>query len=168
MKKLVQRLWEWFEGFLYAVCSRVLRLFGRELTKEKFQPFLQFVKFGIVGVSNTAISLIVYYAVLYLNREWYQVGNVAGFIVSVLNSFYWNSKVVFKVQGDTGRRLVKTFTAYGSNLLLGAVLLHIFVEKMGISAYIAPLISLCITIPLNFVLNKFWVMKQSPEQSDAE
>ena len=162
MKQLVQRLWKWFAGVLFAGCSRICRLFGKELTQEGFAPFLQFVKFGIVGVSNTAISLLVYYAVLLLNKDWYQIGNAAGFIVSVLNSFYWNSKFVFKVQDNQLSRLVKTFTAYGSNLLLGAVLLHLFIEKLGISAFIAPLINLCITIPLNFVLNKFWVMKKTP------
>ena len=51
----------------------------------------QFVKFGIVGVSNTAISLIVYYIIYWINPEWYMIGNVAGWVISVANAFFWNN-----------------------------------------------------------------------------
>ena len=168
MKQLLQRLWDWFSGLLYTVCAGFLKLFHKELTKEQFQPVLQFVKFGIVGVSNTLISLGVYYAVILIcGEKWYIAGNILGFVVSVLNSYYWNSKYVFNMQEDRLRTLIRTFAAYGTNLLLGTFLLWLFVERLGISPFIAPIFNLIITIPLNFVLNKFWVMKKRPSKDDA-
>lgn len=167
MKRVLQQIWAWFSDVLYAVCARCMRLFGRELTRAQFQPFLQFVKFGIVGVSNTFISLAVYYAVILYRRDWYIAGNIAGFIVSVLNSYYWNSKYVFKMQEDRLRTLIRTFAAYGTNLLLGTFLLWLFVKKLGISPFLAPIFNLLITVPLNFVLNKFWVMKKHPAKDDV-
>ena len=167
MKRLVGRLWKLLSRMLYAVCARCMKLVGRELTEEQFQPVLQFVKFGIVGVSNTLISLAVYYAVILYRRDWYIAGNILGFVVSVLNSYYWNSKYVFKMQDDRLRTLIRTFAAYGTNLLLGTFLLWLFVEKLGISPFVAPVINLVITVPLNFVLNKFWVMKKRPSKDDA-
>ena len=56
----------------------------------------QFIKFGIVGVSNTAISLAIYYIIYWINPKWYMIGNVAGWVISVANAFFWNNKYVFK------------------------------------------------------------------------
>ena len=36
------------------------------------------------------------------------------------------------------------------------ILLVLFIEKYGISKYVAPLITLLITVPLNFIINKYW------------
>ncbi len=65
-----------------------------------FQTFWQFMKFGIVGLSNTAISLGIYYLFIWINRNLYLIGNAVGFIVSVLNSYFWNSKFVFKKKDE--------------------------------------------------------------------
>ncbi|MEG1427560.1 MAG: GtrA family protein [Oscillospiraceae bacterium] len=120
----------------------------------------QFIKFGIVGLSNTGISLAIYYVFIFINKDLYIVGNTVGFFVSVLNAYYWNHKYVFK-SGQKGhfKPLLKTFTAYGSTFLLSTVLLYVMVNLLHISEIIAPLLNLLITIPLNFLLNKFWAMK---------
>ncbi len=168
MKRFAAALWHLFSDLLFKVCARCMRLAGKELTEEQFQPFLQFVKFGIVGVSNTLISLAVYYAVILgFGERWYLAGNVLGFVVSVLNSYYWNSNYVFKMQEDRLRTLLRTFAAYGTNLLLGSFLLWLFVKHLHISPYLAPIFCLILTIPLNFALNKFWVMKKRPAKDDA-
>ena len=57
--------------------------------------------------------------------------------------------------------LIKTFIAYGSTgIVLASVLLYVWVDILHISEYVAPLINLVITIPLNFVLNKLWAFKK--------
>ena len=125
--------------------------------------FIQFVKFGLVGVSNTAISYGVYAFFTYLGVQ-YIIANVAGFVVSVLNSFFWNNRYVFKKEKDEKRNLwwtlLKTFLAYaGTGLIIANILLFLFVEKLCLSKYIAPIFSLVITIPLNFIINKLWTFK---------
>lgn len=119
----------------------------------------QFIKFGLVGVSNTLISLGTYY-LLYFFEVNYLIANTVGFIVSVLNSYYWNNKYVFKkTQEGYLKPLIKTFLSYGSTFLLSTVLLFVMVQYFGISEIIAPIITLVITIPLNFFMNKFWAFK---------
>ena len=130
-------------------------------SKEDFYSFInQFTKFGLVGVSNTAISLAIYYAFIFINPALYIVGNTVGFVVSVLNSYYWNNKYVFQ-KSEQGhlKTILKTFMAYGSTFVLGTILLFVMVEILGISKYLAPIINLIITIPLNFLINKFWAFK---------
>jgi putative flippase GtrA len=120
----------------------------------------QFTKFGIVGVSNTLISLFIYYMFVFINKDLYLVGNSVGFVVSVLNSYYWNNRFVFKSESRNHiKALSKTYLSYGITFALGTVLLIIIVQVLMIRETIAPLFILTITVPLNFVLNKFWAFK---------
>ena len=162
--KFFGKLWELFEKIVLSVLRVILRLFGKKLTEEQEQSFMQFVKFCLVGVSNTAISLGVYYIFVIINPRLYIIGHAVGFIVSVLNSYFWNSKFVFKKEDERAKTIVKTFVAYSTNLIIGTVLLYLFVKVLNISEFIAPLLNLIITIPLNYVLNKFWVMKRGKDE----
>jgi len=118
----------------------------------------QFVKFGIVGVSNTVISYIVYVAMVELHVH-YIAASTAGFVISVVNSFYWNNRYVFK-EGEAGvwwKKFMRTFIAYaGTGLVLANILLFIWVDCLHINKLVAPVINLLITVPLNFVINKYW------------
>lgn len=132
------------------------------ITDKKGFDLFQFIKFGLVGVSNTAISLGIYYLFLVIDKKLYLIGSIVGFIVSVLNSFYWNNKYVFKTQGQSGllKRLLKTYLSYGGSTVLSTILLYLEVEHFGVSENIAPIINLIITVPLNYIVNKFWAFKK--------
>ena len=126
--------------------------------------FLQFFKFSLVGFSNTVIAYAVYFSLVYLGSH-YIFANIAAFFISVLNSFFWNNKYVFKNDAEKKRNilqsLVKTYISYAfTGLFLGNVLLFFFIDILQISKYIAPFFGLMITIPLNFILNKKWAFKQ--------
>ena len=154
-----KKLWDLFEKVVLAVLGFVLKIFKKELTDDQKKSFMQFVKFCLVGVSNTLISLAVYYVFVIIDARLYIIGNAVGFVVSVLNAYFWNSKFVFDKKDEKVKTVVKTFIAYGTNLIIGTVLLYLFVDVCGLSEFIAPLLNLIVTIPLNYVLNKFWVMK---------
>lgn len=127
--------------------------------KNLLNTAIEFIKFGIVGVSNTLISLCIYYILVYFNMN-YIIANTSGFIISVLNAYYWNNKYVFnKTTKGILQPLIKTFASYGVTFVLSTVLLVIMVDCLNISQIIAPILNLIITIPLNFLLNKFWAFK---------
>ena len=136
-----------------------------------FRRFVvQFFKFGAVGISSTLISLGVYYSLVYTGLH-YLAANVVGFVVSVCNAYFWNSKFVFKYNtentvDDNNKKtrrfsvtFVKTFVMYGSTFALGSLLLFIMVDILDVSEWIAPLLNLCVTVPINFFVSKFWVFK---------
>lgn len=131
----------------------------------RWSGLIQFVKFGIVGVSNTLISLGMYWLCYYLLHIHYQLSNLVAFIVSVTNAYYWNSRFVFisgirKTVKEHIKAYSKAFLSYGSTYLLSAALLYLWVEKIHISEGVAPMINILITIPLNFLLNKLWAFKK--------
>lgn len=120
----------------------------------------QFVKFGLVGVLNTLLSLAIYYILIYFNI-YYIIANIISFLISVLNSFFLNKNFVFndKKKGNVFKKLFKVYLSYGVTLVLSTVLLSIQVEYFNIPKTIAPIINLVFTIPINFVLVKQWAFK---------
>lgn len=130
--------------------------------KSLWQLAIQFIKFGFVGVSNTLISLAVYYVCLYFGMH-YITANTLGFVVGTINAYFWNNKFVFKKEEgeirDTKKSVVKVFISYGFTLGLSTVLLAFWVDGLHISENVAPILNLLVTIPLNFVLNKFWAFR---------
>ena len=135
---------------------------------------LQLVKFGIVGVSNTAISygieMLCYY-ILFANISWSEsirvlATSVLAFAVSVTNSYYWNNRYVFgrKIKKTFWQHLtayLKTVACYGVTGLLMAPAIKLYATSLGIPFWLSSLGSLVITIPLNFILNKFWAFRKS-------
>ena len=129
----------------------------------------QFMKFGIIGISNTAISYIINIAVLRLLEPCslnydYVIANLVSFFISVFWSFHWNSRFVFHIQDQglktTLRALIKTYISYGiSGIFLNNFFSWLWITHLGISRYIAPLINLVINVPFSFLLNKFWAFR---------
>ena len=171
MSDIGNRIWHLFEKLIYLVLSKVYKLMKKDFTDDAFADFMQFVKFGMVGLSNTIISYVIYVVCLLLIREFlwggvlrdndYLLAQIAAFVLSVLWSFYWNNKFVFSLQEgeqrSVFRSLVKMFITYSfTGLFLSSILLILWVRVLHISELIAPVINLVVTVPLNFLINKLW------------
>lgn len=154
-----------------AVCKQFARIIYKDKDEAFVKSLVEFVKFGIVGVSNTFIGYFINVGVLLIMRpldvSWdYFVGNVVSFILSVLWSFYWNNKYVFTLgegeERSIWKALLKTYISYGfSGLILSNVLSWLWVSVLGISKFIAPLLNLIVSVPVNFVMNKLWAFKKN-------
>ena len=132
----------------------------------------QFIKFGIIGISNTVISYLIYIVCLKIFQKFelfpvadYLVSSVAAFLLSVLWSFYWNNKYTFKKEDgeerSIWRALFKIYVSYAlTGLVLNNIFLYVWVDIIEISKDVAPVINLTVTVPLNFVLNKYWAFKK--------
>ena len=160
MIKLLNQLWDILVLILDFFIRKVFRI---SLSDAQWEAFLQFIKFGIVGVSNTLIHYFTYLICIFAGCH-YLIASVIGFLVSVINAFYWNNKYVFVKEENATRSLwqafLKTFLSYaGTGLVLENVLLVIWVRFLHVPEAIAPLVTLLITIPINFILNKFWAFK---------
>ena len=156
-------------GRIYQFLKKLLKIFHVELSEDKWAGLLQFIKFGIVGISNTVISYVLNVLVLLALRRWevswdFVAANIVAFVLSVLWSFCWNNRFVFVVQDgeqrNIGRALVKTYLSYGfTGIILNNILSWLWISALGISKYVAPLINLLISVPINFIMNKFWAFK---------
>lgn len=124
------------------------------------QEAIQFVKFGLVGVSNVVVALSIYYLFLYLGMH-YIFANTIGYVVSVFNSYVWNSRFVFKHDHrEKTSKIIKTYLAYGATYCVNSFCLWLFVDILNISNTLAPILVLFIVIPINYIMNKCWVYKK--------
>ncbi len=150
--------------------------------------FKQFIRFGLVGISNTAVSYLVY-ALTFRLTDNYFLANVLSWLISVLNAYLWQNIFVFREDSNAQKRvwwkvLLKTYMAYAfTGLFLNNVLLWLWVDIIDISrfaegilsalkeygvsmtgrefaGYAGPLLNMVVVIPINFVMNKFWAYRQ--------
>ena len=135
---------------------------------EKFKKLVaQFIKFGIVGGINTVLSYTITNLGFYVLGLHEQISNLVAFIITVFISFILNGKFVFNENKEKEKNikkwiisLLKVYASYSiTGLLLTGILLYFEETMLGIPHYIATLINLIVTIPLNFILNKFWTYK---------
>lgn len=172
------------DKLIKAVFTPFLKLFHKELTEKQWESLLQFIKFCIVGVTNTAISYclnaltLILLAPTPLSQQAsigsfvfspdVEIGIAVSFILSVLWSFYWNNKMVFTLKDGQKRNwftaLLKTYASYAfTGIILAAVLSWLWVDVLGINKFIAPLLNLVISIPVNFLMNKLWAFKSKSD-----
>lgn len=167
------KIWKVFERFVLFCLRLILKPVKKELTPEQEQAFMQFVKFALVGVTNTIVSwLIIVITIFSLNHTVGEdpknkfIANCVGWFLSVLWAFILSNKFVFKESEDGEKRvwwqtLLKTYAAYAfTGLGVSNLVSYISVDIFGISEYIAPAITLVISVPINFVINKFWAYRQ--------
>lgn len=148
------------------------------LREERLKTCVQFVKFGLVGVSNTVVSYVLYAVIIFLlrNRGWeqdYLFANMTSFTISVFWSFYWNNKYVFQEKEKGSRQkwkaLGKCFLSYGfTGYILDNILSYIWIRRIGLSRYLAPLLNLVFSVPVNFLLNKLWAFRDGRGETEGE
>ena len=149
----------------------IINMLHMKFLEEKWDFFFQFVKFGIVGVSNTLLSYVIYTIGLLGLRELnlfenmdYIIAQFISFTIGVMWSFFWNNKMVFTLEDGKERSIIKafmkTYISYSfTGLFLNSIFLVLWVQILGISEFIAPFINLIISVPTNFLINKFWAFK---------
>jgi len=166
--------------FVEELTRKILKLLPLKLSDKVIEALVQFVKFGVVGVTNTLLSYALNVMTLMFLKPYeiawdYVIGNLVGFFLSVLWSFYWNNKLVFTLEKGQkrhlGKALFKTYISYSfTGIFLCNVLSYIWIDVLGISKLIAPVINLVVSVPINFLINKFWAFrtKESGEETRSE
>ena len=153
-------------------------------SKTKGKGFNQLIRFGMVGLFNTFLSMAIYNLFYHLFGTSYHFANVMQFIISVFSAYLLQSTFVFKKE-ETEKRvwwkvLIKTYISYAlTGLVLTEILLTLWIDIIKIENYIsflvqlgsrfgvnmtahgmavtvAQIINIFFTVPINFLLNKKW------------
>jgi len=173
---ILKTLWTWLEAIVRFFLLKVFRL---KLSEDQIQAFLQFVKFGLIGVTSTVISYVLYLvSLLALQKAGcspkydYLIAQIIAFVLSVLWSYFWNNRLVFKKDENETRSfwksLLKCYASYAfTGLFLNTILSYLWVDVIGISKLIAPIINLLVSVPINFFMNKLWAFKADKNNADA-
>lgn len=135
-----------------------------EEKRKKAEALVQFVKFGIVGGFNTIFTYVIVNVMFYVWGIHEQIGNITAFIITVFISYMANSRFVFRESAKEQSflvGLVKVYISYSiTGIFLTAILLYVENDILHIPLYIGTFANIFITVPINFILNKFWAYRK--------
>ncbi len=122
---------------------------------------VQFVKFGIVGISNTLITFAVYTLLLKVFGVWYLAASAIGFVLGATNGFLLNRAWTFR--GHVGDSLtpVRWGVVQGCGLALNEGLLFLWVDGLGIDKLLAQALSLVFVTTSTFFANRAWTFRMT-------
>jgi putative flippase GtrA len=121
--------------------------------------FVQFLKFGIVGVSNTLITFAVYTVLLKVFGVWYLAASAIGFIAGATNGFLLNRRWTFR--GHVGDALtpVRWMIVQGCGLLANLGLIYLFVSGAGLDKLLGQACATAIVTVITFLVNRAWTFR---------
>ena len=143
------------------------------MKNEKFESLVQFVKFGIVGVANTAVDWVVFYLLVNMISDLnHSIAKAISFTVAMLNSYLWNTIWTFnkeykKAAANGSEKtaifmkfIVVSLVGWGVNVLAYSwSASHINLEI--VNADLLPLVLASgAAIMWNFFANKLWTYKK--------
>lgn len=114
------------------------------------------IKFVIGGGINTAFTYCLYFGLQIILP--YQVAYALAFATGIVFSYWFNATIVFKIPIRWKGFFVFPLV-YLVQYLLSAVLLSVFVERLGIPQSVAPLVVIVLTIPITFGLTRWFLRR---------
>ena len=123
------------------------------------KSYIQLIKFGIVGISNTLLTAITIWFLLKLLHCSDYFSNFAGYIIGLLNSFIWNRKWTFESKTKVSVTVFKFIVTFAISYLFQLGNLYLLLHFTHIDPYFCQILSIIVYTFINFFLNKNYTFK---------
>jgi putative flippase GtrA len=120
---------------------------------------LQFVKFGIVGISNTLLTFAVYTLLLKVFGVWYLAASAIGFVVGTINSFLLNRRWTFRDHVGDAYTPVRWTVVQCCGLGINEGLLYVFVHQAQLDKLLAQAFATAVVTVSTFFANRAWTFR---------
>lgn len=124
----------------------------------------RWINFLIGGGLNTGLTYCLYLLLSYVID--YQIAYAIAYVAGIVFAYFFNSKVVFKVEHSLIGMLVYP-TIYLVQYIFGALLLNLLVEHLHLHKAIAPILVILLLLPSSYLLNKI-VLKATHKTKPAK
>jgi putative flippase GtrA len=124
---------------------------------------VQFVKFGIVGVSNTLITFLIYTLLLKGFGVWYIAASAIGFIVGAVNGFLLNRRWTFAGHVGDAYTPLRWAIVQSGGLGINLGLLYVFVHDASIDKLVSQALTTVVVTVTTFFVNRAWTFRHEPE-----
>lgn len=121
------------------------------------------VRFGIVGVINTA-TYFGLYLLLRLHLP-YLMAHVVAFLLATIGSYFLNCRFTFKVKPSWGSFLLFPLSNL-SNFVITTAGLYLLVDRLGLDERWAALPAAVVAIPITFLVAQFVLTGGGPSGAD--
>jgi len=123
------------------------------------KSLIQFIKFGIVGVSNTLLTAGVIWILMKVFHCSDYVSNFVGYIIGLANSFVWNRKWTFESKTKVSVTVFKFIVTFAISYLFQLGNLYLLLHFTYIDPYLCQILSIVVYTLINFILNKNYTFK---------
>ena len=121
------------------------------------------VRFLFVGGLNTAVGYGLY--ALFIFFGWhYVIAQTLSTVIGVAHSYLWNKYFTFGKTARSFKEALRFVSVYVVSYLISLLLQYLMIDKAGISAYIAGLISLLFTTVISYVGHNFYSFGNFPKK----
>lgn len=129
--------------------------------KDRFgNVFGQLVKYGLVGVINTLITMIILFVLQNVFGVSYKLANAAGYVAGFINSFVLNKIWTFKGnQKSTFSQFIRFALVFAVCYAIQLGLVVLLVEKVHIEKNISQLVGMVFYTLIGFLFNKVFTFK---------
>ena len=131
----------------------------KSLNKWGLSP--SFLKFVVVGVTNTLGGYAFYAALVVLGMN-YALALTLEYVAGIAYGFLLNKRWTFKAQGESAQQAWRFVALYGFIYVLNVTLLMLLVERCALSPYFAQIFILGFLTLLSFVVQKRWIFTKQP------
>ncbi len=123
------------------------------------------IRFLFVGVLNTAVGYGLY--ALFIFFGWhYIVAQTLSTLIGVAHSYVWNKYFTFGKTARSFKEALRFVSVYVVSYLISLLLQYLMIDKAGMSAYIAGLISLVFTTVISYVGHNFYSFGNFPKKKE--
>lgn len=137
----------------------------KRLFKEK--NIKELIRYGLVGLSTTAINLIVYHIFLFFID--YKYANLIALVSSKIYGYFANKNIVFRSKTDNLKafllEVIRFVFARGITAVVDYFGLIIAVDLLSFDKVISKYVLQVIVIIMNFIMGKYMVFNQGGENS---
>lgn len=125
----------------------------------------QFTRFLVVGASNTAVSLVAYTVLIWLDLVYAVAGAIA-FTLGAANGYVLNRRWTFSAR-DTRERRAKYVVVQLAGLGVTTLLLWLFVSVGDVDRIVAYALTVPIVTVATFVASRGWVFRSRSRGTSA-
>lgn len=127
------------------------------------QDFIQLVKYVLIGVLGLVIDFGAYTILTYFKVN-VEVANIISSTCGIINNFFWNSYINFKVHNRLLLRFISYFLVGQITTVFTTVSLFIFVTKLGFPHLIVKAVATFIATLIQFMINKVITFRKSTKE----
>jgi putative flippase GtrA len=120
---------------------------------------IQFMKFGLVGVSNTTLTFVVYTLLLKGFGVWYLLASAIGFAVGATNGFLLNRRWTFREHVGDSLTPVRWAIVQSGGLAINEGLLYTLVDGASFDKLVAQALAIVVVTTSTFLVNRAWTFR---------
>jgi len=131
--------------------------------QQKSPARIEFLKFSLVGVANTAVDLGLYIMLtrlIFFFGEHILVAKALSFIAATICSFTLNRTWTFAKKDPVRiKEVLKFYSTVGSGIFINVAAVYFFHEMLGVNDILSAVFAAGFTVFWGFAFSKFWVFK---------